>query len=262
MASVTALKKHPIVARKTAGVSKYTVHQEGKKYHLIHSAGPGSEHIGTYPSAHAAGVATKKHVFRYGKASDRADKSITPTTGVENMNFEDIFKSDVGAHKCPNCQSDLLIAKSENGLVIKARKKKKGGKLDIGNTMEPHKGGKTGSMIKPGPKGASMGGGVQRRATQPSNPTVEKSLFPMRKSFAAVTYDGSTDALLAKSIETSGVPGIPPQRNFALEQEQALRKGPPPPKKGDDDSESSESESSTDEESSEVTSDEESSTDE
>jgi hypothetical protein len=222
---------------------------EGGSCEHVHGTKLGAQrchasYVKKYPEQHKQGGGFK--IYKYS-----SEKSLTTNQGAD-MDFEQIFKSDIGAHSCPNCGEGLLIAKSEDGLIIKGRKKgKKKGKLDIGNQMEPHKGGKTGSFIPAKAKGASQGKGVQRRATQPGNPTTEKSLFPLAKSFAAVRYDGTADADFAKSVEEDGVPGLSSPRNLVMEQAQSLRKGPPPPK-GDDEGE---------EESSEVTSDEESSTD-
>lgn len=175
--------------------------------------------------------------------------------------FEEIFKSESGGHECPECGAGLLISKSETGVIVKSRKKKRGS-ADIGNQMEPHKGGRTGSFVAKKRPNTTGGGAVQRRATQPSNPTVEKSMeedegaerpvFPFRKSFSLAEYgpagSGPTDAEIAKSMVENGAGGaIAPQRNFLIE------KGGTPPK------DETESDSASSDEETEVTPDEESS---
>jgi hypothetical protein len=168
--------------------------------------------------------------------------------------FADIFKSTDDT--CPDCGGTIMKGGNKKGKAKGAKK--------LGNEADPHRGGKTGSMVKQ-PRGGWQGGEVDREVVRPGNKTTQ----PMKKSFAysssvaVVSYAGlEGDNALSKSIETNLKPGagaesglfVPPQRNLAMEQESAVSKAFPPKQdeeSGEDDSSEASDDASGDESESE-----------
>lgn len=134
----------------------------------------------------------------------KPQKSMSFTNHKENQmeeTFEDMFKSEAVCGECGQ-HMDEEVQKSA------AKRKKKGMAKQIGNEMDPHKGGKTGTFVnhqRPGSLGSKVDRNHSSKPRKPANgmvgksegeeieqpeqkPTVVKALFPVRHNVQLVDY--------------------------------------------------------------------------
>lgn len=229
---------------KTAGDNHYGVASHGK-YHI----GPAGK--GSALSYMAHGKANYSPVSSL-KAGARGDlklaaalhhanmkrsskKSMQYTQGETKMSkelesFEEIFKSDGDEAHCPTCGGEVEIVEKGGKKKMKAR----GVAKKIGNEMDPHKGGKTGTFVdhkRPGSLGSAVDRDHAKKPHAPRSGVVKseggEALFPQATTpFRLVQYTGlGEDAALAKQIEDSQDPQkahslyTPSMRNLAVENE-------------------------------------------
>jgi hypothetical protein len=121
---------------------------------------------------------------------------------------------------CPTCGGEAEV-------VEKGGKKKLRGKglaKRVGNEMDPHKGGKTGSFVASKRTGGGEQSPERNHAVKPHAPRsgVVKAMFPMVSKVQLVEYTGlSEDNALAQQIEASHAGQdhtlfTPSQRNLAM----------------------------------------------
>lgn len=144
--------------------------------------------------------------------------------------FEEIFKSEGDEAHCPTCGGEVEVVEKGGKKKMKA---KRGMAKEIGNEMDPHKGGKTGSFVdhkRPGSLGSAVDRNHSSSPRKPRNGVVKseggEALFPMTNRVQLVEYTGiGDDAALAKQIEDSQDPQkahslyTPSLRNLAVENE-------------------------------------------
>lgn len=174
--------------------------------------------------------------FKQWKAKIKAAMSKTPaSTGKTNKsfntqegeampleNFEELFKSeepsDEMVGECPHCGEEIVIKGEPKG-----KKGKKSGThaRHLGNEMDPHRGGKTGSFVAH-PRGGKKTPVVERApVTTPKLKAggVAKSMFPNVGRVQLVHYEGTTDSALSKSLTDGTQLDAGSLRNLAMEHE-------------------------------------------
>lgn len=135
---------------------------------------------------------------------------------------EELFKSTTAySETCSHCGSDIT---DEVSKAMKKRRKSAGTAKEIGNTMEPHRGGKTGSQVDHPRPGYKVPGAVDRKhASKPHAPPsvfgksdgAPAALFPAVSRASLVQYEAD-DAGMVEKIEAGDFdPGS--QRNLHTE---------------------------------------------